>query len=490
MQSDPLMLIPVIMAGGTGSRLWPLSREHFPKQFIALTGEQSLLQNTASRAGRLPAICPPVIVCGEGQRFLVDVQLKASGIHNATILIEPSSRNTAPAVACAARYAIKHCAADALVLLMAADHVIEDEAAFAAAVAAAIPAANSGRIVTFGIKPTRAETGYGYIRIGEARSDGSYAVDQFVEKPDLERAEQFLEQGGYCWNGGMFLFRADVMLDELKRLQPELAAHAEAAFQQAATDLHFVRLDEEHFSACADISIDHAVMEKTDKAVVVLMDAGWDDVGAWTFLDHHPKDTNGNGVRGDVVLNSARNNLVHAESRLVALAGVEDTIVIETKDAILVTTRAHAQDIKKLVVQLKRQGRSEAVQHATVHRPWGRYETVAIEPRFQVKRIVVSPGEKLSLQMHHHRAEHWIVVSGTAKVTRNGEEFLLTENESTYIPLGAKHRLENPGKLPLELIEVQSGPYLGEDDIVRFDDIYGRSPELKVLTTPLLEAVA
>ena len=484
------MLIPVIMAGGTGSRLWPLSREHFPKQFIALAGKESLLQNTARRASRLPAICPALIVCGEAQRFLVDAQLRACGTTDVNILIEPAPRNTAPAIACAAGYAIEHCAPDALILLMAADHVIHDEAAFAVAVEAAIPAATSGHIVTFGIKPTRAETGYGYIRIGGERKDGSFEVDEFVEKPELARAERFLKQGGYAWNGGMFLFRADVMLDELKALQPVLAANAETALQRALTDQQFVRLDPQSFSACPDISIDHAVMEKTDKAVVVLMDAGWDDVGAWTFLDHHPKDANGNGVRGDVVLNEARNNLVHAESRLVALAGVEDTIVIETKDAILVTTRAHAQNIKKLVVQLKREGRSEAITHPTVHRPWGRYETVAMEPRFQVKRIVVNPGEKLSLQMHHHRAEHWIVVSGTARVTRDGKEFLLTENESTYIPLGATHRLENPGKLPLELIEVQSGAYLGEDDIVRFEDIYGRSPDLAALNERLPETVA
>ena len=455
------MLVPVIMAGGSGSRLWPLSREHFPKQFIALTGRESLLQNTVRRAGRLPGVTAPMVICGEAQRFLVSAQLRQCGAVDAVVIIEPKARNTAAAAACAACYVQEQFGPEAMVLLMAADHLVADENAFARAVETASTAAAAGRIVTFGIKPTRAETGYGYIRIGQPEAGGSCKVEAFIEKPDLERAATFAADDRYCWNGGMFLFRADTLIAEVAEHAPEVALHSGKATAAAKKDLNFVRLSEPHFASCPDISIDHAVMEKTSRAAVVLMDAGWDDVGSWAFLDYLPKDRAGNAVRGDVMLDESSNNLVHAESRLVALSGISDTIVIETKDAILVTNRANAQNIKKLVVALKQQGRSEALQHPTVHRPWGRYETVAIEERFQVKRIVVHPGEKLSLQMHHHRAEHWIVVRGTAKVTRDGKEFLLSENESTYIPLGATHRLENPGKLPLELIEVQSGPYLG-----------------------------
>ena len=315
------------------------------------------------------------------------------------------------------------------------------------------------------------------IRVGAGRNDGAYELAAFVEKPDRARAEAFLSEGGYYWNGGLFLFRADVMLAELQRFEPELLAQARLSLEKARSDLDFVRLDPESFKACRNESIDYAVMEKTDKAAVVLLDAGWDDVGSWTFLDQQPKDDCGNAVRGDTWLHDAHNNLVHAESRLVALAGVSDTIVVETKDAVLVTTRERAQEVKKIVARLKAEGRSEAVHHPTVYRPWGSYETIAMDERFQVKRIVVKPGQKLSLQMHHHRAEHWIVVKGTAEITVGEKVFMLTENQSTYIPLGEKHRLVNPGRVPLELIEVQSGSYLGEDDIVRFEDIYGRSPK-------------
>ncbi|MDP3857583.1 MAG: mannose-1-phosphate guanylyltransferase/mannose-6-phosphate isomerase [Stagnimonas sp.] len=471
-------LVPVIMAGGTGTRLWPLSREQFPKQFIALTGDRSLLQVTALRAGRIVDAAPPLAICGEDQRFLVGEQLRGCGMA-AEVLIEPAGRNTAPAAACAALHAQARYGDDALVLLMAADHVIADEAAFVRAVELACEVAREGRIAVFGIRPTRPETGYGYIRTGARRADGAYELAAFVEKPDRERAEGFLREGGYYWNGGLFLFRADVMLAELQRFEPELLAQARLALARARSDLDFLRLDPESFKACRSESIDYAVMEKTDKAAVVLLDAGWDDVGSWTFLDQQPKDAQGNAVRGDTLLHNAHRNLVHAESRLVALAGVDDTIVIETQDAVLVTTRAHAQDVKKIVAQLKSQGRSEAIHHPTVYRPWGSYETVAMDQRFQVKRIIVKPGQKLSLQMHHHRAEHWIVVKGTAEITIGEKLFMLSENQSTYIPLGEKHRLVNPGKVPLELIEVQSGSYLGEDDIVRFEDIYGRSPEKK-----------
>lgn len=469
-------LVPVIMAGGTGTRLWPLSREQYPKQFIALTDERSLLQVTALRASRIVDATPPLAICGEDQRFLVGEQLRGCGMQS-EVLIEPVGRNTAPAAACAALRAQARHGDQAMVLLMAADHVIADEDAFVRAVELASEVARKGRIAVFGIRPTRPETGYGYIRVGAPRGDGAYELAAFVEKPDRERAEAFLSEGGYYWNGGLFLFRADVMLAELQRFEPELLAQARLSLENARSDLDFVRLDAESFKACRNESIDYAVMEKTDKAAVVLLDAGWDDVGSWTFLDQQPKDDCGNAVRGDTWLHDAHNNLVHAESRLVALAGVSDTIVVETKDAVLVTTRERAQDVKKIVARLKAEGRSEAVHHPTVYRPWGSYETIAMDERFQVKRIVVKPGQKLSLQMHHHRAEHWIVVKGTAEITVGEKVFMLTENQSTYIPLGEKHRLVNPGRVPLELIEVQSGSYLGEDDIVRFEDIYGRSPK-------------
>jgi len=469
---------PVILAGGSGSRLWPLSREHYPKQFLSLVSDKSLLQATAQRALQLPGMTAPVTICGEEQRFLVAEQLRSIGVQGALTLVEPSARNTAPAAACASHLALKRHGQDALVLLMAADHVIPDQAAFAAAVAAASKVAQTGRIVTFGIKPTRAETGYGYIEVGAPLGEG-YLLKSFVEKPPREKAEVFVREGRHYWNGGLFLFRADVFLAELARFEPELAQHAEAALANAKADLDFVRLEAASFAACRNESIDYAVMEKTDKAAVVTLDAGWDDVGAWTFMDALPKDEQGNVRRGDVWIEGGKGNLVYADSRMVALAGVQDHIVVETKDAVLITTREHAQDVKKIVASLKKAGRSEAVNHPVVYRPWGSYETIAMADRFQVKRIVVNPGQKLSLQMHHHRAEHWVVVKGTAEITNGDQVLMLSENQSTYIPLGTQHRLVNPGKVPLEIIEVQSGSYLGEDDIVRFEDIYGRSPEKK-----------
>lgn len=472
-------LIPVILAGGTGSRLWPLSREMFPKQFINLTSEQSLLQVTAQRAAQLPDAAPVITICGEQHRFLVAEQMRTLGMSEAITLVEPSGRNTAPAAACAAHLALQKSGPDALVFLMAADHVIPNQAAFVAAVQVAVIAAQAGSIVTFGVKPTRPETGYGYIKTGKPISNGAFELSAFVEKPAKSRAEDFLKEGGYYWNGGLFLFRADVFLAELERLEPSMSDFAKKAVEFGKADLDFVRLEASNFNACRSESIDYAVMEKTNKAAVVPLDAGWDDVGAWTFMDTLPKDMDGNVQRGDVLIENGARNLVHADSRLVALAGVSDIIIVETKDAVLVTTREHAQDVKKIVASLKKAGRSEAINHPTVYRPWGSYETIAMEDRFQVKRIVVKPGQKLSLQMHHHRAEHWIVVKGTAEITNGDKVFMLTENQSTYIPLGTTHRLVNPGKVPLELIEVQSGSYLGEDDIVRFEDVYGRTPEQK-----------
>lgn len=469
-----MILVPVMLAGGSGTRLWPLSREQHPKQFLKLIGDQTLLQGTALRARNLPGVVPPLAICGDRHRFIVAEQLQEAGISGAQIMLEPEGRNTAPAAAVVAHYVAEKHGPDALVFLMAADHVIPDQAAFESAVRAACELAAQGRIVTFGITPTRPETGYGYMKVAKPLGAG-YTIAAFVEKPALDKAEAYLQEGGYYWNGGMFLFRAQTFLDELKKFEAPMHAAAAESLHKAQRDLDFVRLDKESFSRCRSESIDYAVMEKTQKAALVPLDAGWDDVGSWTFLGTLPKDAQGNVARGDVWLSEAQGNLVHAESRLVALAGVKDHIVVETADAVLVTTQDRAQDVKKIVAALKAKKRPEADDHPRVFRPWGSYETVALAERFQVKRIVVKPGHKLSLQMHHHRAEHWIVVKGTARVTCGEKSFLLHEDQSTYIPLGEKHRLENPGKTPLELIEVQSGSYLGEDDIVRFEDVYGRT---------------
>ena len=472
------MLLPVIMAGGSGTRLWPLSRSQYPKQFLKLVDDKTLLQGTALRAAGLPDVLPPLAICGDQHRFIVAEQLREAGIKGATVILEPQGRNTAPVAAIAAHHAKATHGPATLVFLMAADHVIPDQASFAAAVEAAARAAEQGKIVTFGIKPTRPETGFGYIKLGSAmkgKADGAYNIAAFVEKPNLETAQRYVQSGDYCWNAGMFLFRADVMLKEIERLESTTAKAARDALAKAARDLDFIRLDPESFAKTRADSIDYAVMEKTKSAALVPLDAGWDDVGSWSFLDTQPKDAAGNVTRGDVLLEDARGNLVHASSRLVALAGVDDQIVVETSDAVLVTTRERAQDVKKIVARLAASKRIEAEAHPRVYRPWGWYETAALGERFQVKRIMVKPGQKLSLQMHHHRAEHWVVVQGTARVTCGEKAFLLHEDQSTYIPLGSTHRLENPGKVPLELIEVQSGPYLGEDDIVRFEDIYGRT---------------
>ena len=473
-----MTLLPCLLAGGSGTRLWPLSREQYPKQFLRLTGEQSLLQNTALRAQALPGAVAPLAICGEQHRFIVAEQLREVAISGGTILLEPEGRNTAPAAACAAHWAQEKYGPETLLFLMAADHVIPDQAAFAKAVEAAIGAAQQGRIVTFGIQPTAPETGFGYIKAGAALAGTeAFSIASFVEKPPREKAEAFLKEGGYYWNGGMFLFRADVFLAELRRFEAAMDADCVEALSQAKRDIDFVRLDAAAFKRTRNESIDYAVMEKTDKAALVPLNAGWDDVGSWSFLEKQPKsDARGNVARGDVLIEDSDNSLVYSTKRLVALVGVQDQVVIETEDAVLVTTRARAQDVKKIVARLKSQGRAEAYAHARVYRPWGWYETISLSDRFQVKRIMVKPNEKLSLQMHHHRAEHWVVVKGTARVTCNDKEFLLTEDQSTYIPLGHTHRLENPGKVPLELIEVQSGAYLGEDDIVRFEDIYGRTP--------------
>jgi mannose-1-phosphate guanylyltransferase/mannose-6-phosphate isomerase len=411
---------------------------------------------------------------------LIAEQLQRAGLEGHSIILEPAGRNTAPAAAIAALHAQALYGADALVFLMAADQTIANASAFYSAVQAAAEVARAGKLVTFGIQPTRPETGFGYLKSGAPLEVAqTFEVAAFVEKPDLQKAIGFLEEGSYYWNGGMFLFRADVFLAELARLEPEMLRHAQQSLEQAARDLDFIRLEPACFRACRNESIDYAVMEKVTNIALVPLDAGWDDVGSWNFLSTLPAtDDAGNCLRGDVLAEAgASGNLVQASHRLVALVGVKDHVVVETEDAVLVASKDKVQEVKTVVQRLKKAKRSEAESSPRVYRPWGFYETIALSERFQVKRIMVKPGQKLSLQMHHHRAEHWIVVTGTARVTCNEKSFLLTEDQSTYIPLGHTHRLENPGKVPLELIEVQSGSYLGEDDIVRFEDVYGRLPE-------------
>jgi mannose-1-phosphate guanylyltransferase/mannose-6-phosphate isomerase len=471
------VIIPVLLAGGSGTRLWPLSRESFPKQFLRLTGKHSLLQETVLRSRNVGSIAAPIVVCGEEHRFLVAEQLREIAVSGASIVLEPMGRNTAPAVAVAALQAQALHGADALMLVMAADHAVADGPAFTRAVEDAADVAAQGYLTTFGVKPTRPETGYGYLKRGAPIGSKAFRVGQFVEKPPLDRAEMFLAEGGYDWNGGLFMFPVGLLLEELRRFEPEMLELCAEALEEARKDLDFVRLDKDAFARLRSDSIDYAVMEKTDRAALVPLDCGWDDVGSWSFLGTQGCDASGNYTRGDVITSDTRDSLIHAESRLVATVGIDNAVVVETSDAVLVTTRDRVQDVKKMVQHLKSAGRSEAQYHAKVLRPWGSYETIALGGRFQVKRIIVKPGEKLSLQMHHHRAEHWIVVQGTARVTCNDKVFLLSEDQSTYIPLGNTHRLDNPGKVPLELIEVQSGSYLGEDDIVRFEDIYGRTPE-------------
>jgi mannose-1-phosphate guanylyltransferase/mannose-6-phosphate isomerase len=474
------MLIPVILSGGSGTRLWPLSRELYPKQLLPLVGKQTMLQETAARVAGLKDLAGPVVVCNESHRFMVAEQLRELGAAAQAIILEPIGRNTAPAVAVAAIVALEKAKAsgkpgvDPVLLVLPADHVIRKVEAFKSAVVTGRAAAETGKLVTFGVVPDHAETGYGYIR--RAKGPGpAYAVEQFVEKPDAATAEKYVASGEYYWNSGMFMFRARVYLEELKRFAPAMLAACEKAVAGAKIDLDFTRLAKDEFSACPGDSIDYAVMEKTASAVVVPLDAGWSDVGSWSALqDALPTDEQGNVISGDVLTEGTTGCYLHSTSRLIGAVGLKDHVVVETKDAVLVAPRDKVQDVKNLVAQLKAQGRYETSLHREVFRPWGSYDSVDNGDRFQVKRLVVKPGASMSLQLHHHRAEHWIVVSGTARITRGEETFLLGENESTYIPMGAKHRIENPGKVELHIIEVQSGSYLGEDDIVRFEDIYGR----------------
>lgn len=465
------MLQCVILSGGSGTRLWPLSRELFPKQLINFQGgDETLLQATLSRTKGLLGLAAPAIVCNENHRFLVAEQVRELGVAGAKVILEPCARNTAPAIALAALAADS----DALLLVLPADHVIQDKAAFQAAVTGAVPIAEQGALVTFGIVPSAPETGYGYIRCGEAMGL-AFHIDRFIEKPDRETAESFVKAGGYLWNSGMFLFRASRYLEELAKHAPLILESARAAISAAKSDLDFLRIDSAAFANCPSDSIDYAVMEKTDSAVVVPLNAGWSDVGSWSSLHEAlERDSEGNALRGDVLSVDTKGSFVIAESRLVATVGLKNHVVVETKDAVLVAPKDRVQDVKKLVDKIKQGGRSEHQLHREVHRPWGSYDSIENGARYQVKRLSVKPGASMSLQLHHHRAEHWIVVAGTARITRGDEVFMLEENQSTYIPLGVKHRIENPGKIPLHIIEVQSGSYLGEDDIVRFEDRYGR----------------
>ncbi|WP_448673756.1 mannose-1-phosphate guanylyltransferase/mannose-6-phosphate isomerase [Pseudoxanthomonas mexicana] len=464
-------LQPVLLSGGSGTRLWPLSREAYPKQFLPLAGDDTMVQATWRRVEALADLAP-IVVANEEHRFLVAEQLRQVGAPVPAILLEPVGRNTAPAIAAAALQAMAG-GADPLLLVLPSDHVVRDAAGFQRAVREALSAAEAGALVTFGIVPDAPETGFGYIQ-AEA-GDGLRQVLRFVEKPDAATARSYLDAGGYYWNSGMFLFRASRYLEELARFRPDIVDAVRAAHAGARHDGDFVRLDKDAFGACPSDSIDYAVMEKTADAMVLPVDIGWNDVGSWSALwDVAERDADGNAHHGDVIAVDSRNSYAYAQ-RLVALVGVDDIVVVETDDAVLVARKDKVQEVKQVVARLKQEQRSQAVLHREVHRPWGSYDSVDNGGRHQVKRIKVKPGAALSLQMHHHRAEHWIVVSGTAKVTRGDETLLLSENESTYIPLGVKHRLENPGKVPLELIEVQSGSYLGEDDIVRFEDVYGRS---------------
>ncbi|MGE3296594.1 MAG: mannose-1-phosphate guanylyltransferase/mannose-6-phosphate isomerase [Porticoccaceae bacterium] len=472
------IIVPVLMAGGSGTRLWPLSREQYPKQFLPLLGDKSLLQDTALRASSIENVAAPIVIGAEAHRFIIAEQMQAVGIR-ATILLESEGRNTAPAAAVAAHFVAQQYGPDAMVFLMASDQAMTRIDRFRSSTGIAAKVAANGHLVTFGIQPMHPETGFGWIKGGNtlAEFDDAYEVGAFIEKPPLDMAEHFLKEGGYYWNGGMFLFRSDAFLDALRQFEPDMYSLTHEAVEQAQHNPDFIRLHPEAFQRCRNISIDYAVMEKSKNIALVPLDAGWDDVGSWNFMAKRPaSDAAGNRLHGDVLAEDARNNLVHASHRLVTLLGVEDTIVVETVDAVLVTTKDRAQDIKQIVQKLKRDKRPEAASRPRVYRPWGFYETVALSERFQVKRIMVKPGQKLSLQMHHHRAEHWVVVRGTAAVTCGDKVFLMTEDQSTYVPLGQVHRLENPGKVPLELIEVQTGAYLGEDDIVRYEDIYGRLP--------------
>jgi mannose-1-phosphate guanylyltransferase len=463
------MINAVVMAGGSGTRLWPLSRAGHPKQFLALNGEDTMLQATMKRLESLN-IESSVTICNEEHRFFVAEQLREIN-KLGSIILEPVGRNTAPAIALAAFVA----EGDPLLLVLAADHVIQDESAFTQAVTEAIPLAEAGKLVTFGVVPNEPHTGYGYIKKGVKHGVG-FKVDHFVEKPSIDLAQNYIESGDYLWNSGMFLFKASRYLEELQKFRPDIFEICKWAADSVEADLDFVRIKKEKFLECPSDSIDYAVMEKTDDSVVVAMDAGWSDIGSWSSLwDISEKDENGNVLHGDVLLHETNNSFIRTDGKLVASVGVDDLVIVSTKDVVMVAHKNSVQDVKEIAMKLKDKGRTEWELNREIYRPWGKYDSIDFGDRYQVKRITVKPGAKLSVQMHHHRAEHWVVVSGSAEVTKGDKTFLLSENESTYIPIGMVHALENRGKVPLEIIEIQSGSYLGEDDIVRFEDRYGRA---------------
>lgn len=469
-------VVPVILSGGSGSRLWPVSRSCFPKQFWPLLSDKTLLQETAMR-GVNAQLGNPVVICNEAHRFIVAEQLREIGITDSHILLEPVARNSAPAIAAAA-FLVAEKNPDAILWIMAADAAIQDQELLKKALNSAVQAASEGYITTFGIRPTKPETGYGYIERGTALKsvEGAYHIKQFIEKPDAARAEKLVKDERYSWNSGMFIAKASVLLREIETFEPKIFSHVKEAVQNRVSDHDFERLAASAFKECPDISIDYAVAERTKVAAVVPASFGWSDIGSWDAVwEITPKDADGNAIFGDVFLDGTKNCYVRSEGMVTTATGVEDLIVIVTGDAVMVSHRDRAQDVKKMVTRLKEAGRPEATKHNRMYRPWGFYESLIEGDRFQVKRIHVEPGQKLSLQKHFHRAEHWVVVAGTAIVTRDKDNILVRENESIYLPLGAVHRLENPGKIPLTLIEVQSGPYLGEDDIVRLEDVYARS---------------
>jgi mannose-1-phosphate guanylyltransferase/mannose-6-phosphate isomerase len=473
-----MKLYPVILSGGSGSRLWPLSREHYPKPLLPLVSDKTLLQETACRLDGISGLGDAVYVCNEEHRFLLAEQVAQIGKTPTTIILEPEGRNTAPALTLAALYLVKQ-DSDAMMVVMPADHVMTEPQQFITAVEQGSDNAEQGALVTFGIVPESPETGYGYIkRDAQIGSSAAYAVARFVEKPDLQTAEQYVSEGDYFWNSGIFLMRADRWLDEISQYCPDILKNCREAMNKGVQDSDFFRVDKQLFHDCPSDSIDYAVMEKTDRAVVVPISAGWSDIGAWSALwKVCPQDADGNVIQGDVLAEDTHNAFLVAQHRCLATVGLDNIVVVETADAVLVASKDKAQDVKAIVDRLKDSGRDESKMHRQVYRPWGSYEGIDAGSRFQVKRLSVKPGAQLSLQMHHHRAEHWIIVKGTARVTCGDQVFTLHENESTYIPIGEKHRLENPGNIPLEVIEIQSGSYLGEDDIVRYEDVYDRVQE-------------
>lgn len=472
------MIIPVILAGGSGTRLWPLSRKHYPKQLLKLFGDTTMLQQTLLRLQGLPDLAPPIVVCNEEHRFMVAEQLHEIGQNKSSIILEPIARNTAPALALAAIHA-QTLGDNPTLLVLSADHMIRDVQVFQAAVADAIQAAIQGHLATFGVQPTCPETGYGYIKTrrgADVQANVFFPVSEFVEKPDLATAEKYLAEGCYYWNSGMFVFKTDTFLTDLKNQSPDVVDAAEQAKSSAVEDLDFIRVDREAFSRAPNISIDYALMEKSRNVVCVPLDAGWSDVGDWkSFGDLSSKDEAGNSFIGDTIDIGSTDTLVFSKDKLVATLGVNNLMIINTPDAVLIADKSQAQQVKSVITQIEKQKRSEHLQHREIYRPWGCYDAIDSGDRYQVNRIRVKPGGSLSLQVHHHRAEHWIVVKGTALVQKGDDSVLLSENESTYIPVGTRHRLSNPGKIPLEIVEVQSGPYLEDDDVIRYEDSYGRS---------------